>query len=122
MKFEDINYKRPDIDGFAKEVSKLLEKFKISKSLDNQKEIIKNINSLRNNVLTMAMLGEVRNLINIKDDEYNEESKYINKKWPLYELTVSNFYKELINSKFYQDIIDTYGEQLMILQNQTLIL
>lgn len=28
-------------------------------------------------------------------------------------MTVSNFYKELINSKFYQDIIDTYGEQLM---------
>ena len=113
MKFEDINYKRPDIDGFAKEVSKLLEEFKISKSLDKQKEIIKNINSLRNNVLTMAMVGEFRNLINIKDEEYNEESKYINKKWPVYELTVSNFYKELINSKFYQDIIDTYGEQLM---------
>jgi len=113
MKFEDINYKRPDIDGFAKKVSKLLEEFKFSESFDKQKGIIDNINSLRNNVLTMAMVGESRNLININNEEYNEESKYINKKWSVYELTVSNFYKELINSKFYQDIIDTYGGQLM---------
>ncbi|SHH72710.1 oligoendopeptidase, M3 family [Clostridium collagenovorans DSM 3089] len=113
MRFEDISYKRPDIDGFEKKVSKLLGEFKNSKTFHEQKEIIDQINSLRNKVLTMAMVGEIRGLINLKSDVYNEESKYINKKWPIYDLVGGNFYKELINSKFNKDIIDTYGEQLM---------
>ncbi|SHJ81186.1 oligoendopeptidase, M3 family [Hathewaya proteolytica DSM 3090] len=113
MKFKEIIYKRPDIDDFKIKVEGMMEEFGKAESFQQQKNIIDNINSLRNNILTMCTIAELRNYINMSDEEYSKEVDYISEKWPKYEVAQKIFYKGLLSSKYYTEIVNCYGKQFL---------
>jgi M3 family oligoendopeptidase len=115
VSFEELVYERPDMDEFEERVIHLLRRFKNANSSQEQFELIEEINSQRNHVLTMLNLAQIKGLINTAHVKYQEEQQYSNKKWPVYENVVASYYEHLINSPFKEQIIKKYGKQLLSL-------
>ncbi|MFD1737455.1 M3 family oligoendopeptidase [Bacillus salitolerans] len=113
MKFENLYYKRPDIEEFEGKVLQLLERFKVSDSHLEQLELIDQINSLRADVLTMLTIAQIRSHLDTLDVKYQKEQKYINQNWPTYEKVVALFHEHLSDSPFKDEIKKNFGEQLV---------
>lgn len=63
MKFSDYKYERPIYEEVKKEFISIIDKINNSCTYEEQKENIKKLNILRNNVETMATLSSIMNLI-----------------------------------------------------------
>lgn len=112
MNFEDYKYTRPSMDAFKKEFQTLLTKFSDAKSFKEQDQVMKEINSLRNDFDTMQTLVSIRNSINTSDDFYEKEMDFFDENSPLYEEQINNYYKVLINSKFRKDLEQKWDTHL----------
>ncbi|WP_406686547.1 M3 family oligoendopeptidase [Rossellomorea vietnamensis] len=115
MDFHNLNYKRPDIGEFEGKVLQLLERFKVSDSHLEQFEIIDQINFLRNDVLTMFTIAQIRSHLNTLDVAYQKEQQYINESWPIYEKIVALFHEHVSYSPFKDEIKEKFGEQFVCL-------
>ncbi|UXH44017.1 M3 family oligoendopeptidase [Rossellomorea vietnamensis] len=115
MDFHNLNYKRPDIGEFEGKVLQLLERFKASDSHLEQFEIIDQINFLRNDVLTMFTIAQIRSHLNTLDVAYQKEQQYINESWPIYEKIVALFHEHVSYSPFKDEIKEKFGEQFVCL-------
>ncbi|WP_226673442.1 M3 family oligoendopeptidase [Rossellomorea aquimaris] len=115
MDFNKLNYERPDIEEFERKVLNLLEKFKASDSHLEQFKIIDHINSLRNDVLTMFTIAQIRSHLHTLDGIYQNEQQYMNETWPIYEKIVALFHKHISYSPFKDEIRENFGEQLVSL-------
>ncbi|MEK4092695.1 MULTISPECIES: M3 family oligoendopeptidase [unclassified Viridibacillus] len=113
MIFDQLLYERPNIVEFEEEVFELLGKFDSVNSFEEQFKLIDKINSLRNHVLTMLTIAEIRAQLDTSDKKYQEEQKFINKNWPVYEKVVASYYDRLIRSTFKEQISKKYGKQLL---------
>lgn len=113
MIFDQLLYERPNIVEFEEEVFELLGKFESVNSFEEQFKLIDKINSLRNHVLTMLTIAEIRAQLDTSDKKYQEEQKFINKNWPVYEKVVASYYDRLIRSTFKEQISKKYGKQLL---------
>ena len=113
MIFDQLLYERPNIVEFEEEVFDLLERFDYADSFEEQFKLIDKINSLRNHVLTMLTIAEVRAQLDTSDKKYQEEQKFINKNWPVYEKIIASYYERLIKSTFKEQIRKKYGKQLL---------
>jgi M3 family oligoendopeptidase len=112
MQFMEFHYERPDIDEFEERISILLGSFQKTKLISQQIEIIDEVNSRRNHILTMVTIAQIRNLLNINEQKYLDEMKYINQKWGLYEVVVAKYYDFIIQSPFKEQLKQKYGNQL----------
>ncbi|MCR8848395.1 M3 family oligoendopeptidase [Rossellomorea sp. SC111] len=115
MDFDNLNYERPDIAEFEGKVLQLLERFKASDSHLEQFELIDHINSLRNDVLTMLTIAQIRHHLNTLDVTYQKEQQYINENWPIYEKIVALFHEHISYSPFKDEIKEKFGEQFVCL-------
>ncbi|MFJ8101648.1 M3 family oligoendopeptidase [Lysinibacillus sp. NPDC096212] len=113
MIFDQLLYERPNIVKFEEVVFELLGKFDSVNSFEEQFKLIDKINSLRNHVLTMMTIAEIRAQLDTSDKNYQEEQKFINKNWPVYEKVVASYYERLIRSTFKEQIKQKYGKQLL---------
>ncbi|TYS17503.1 M3 family oligoendopeptidase [Rossellomorea vietnamensis] len=113
MNFKNLNYQRPDIEEFERKVLQLLERFKDSDSHLEQFELIDQINSLRNDVLTMLTIAQIRSHLDTLDVKYQKEQQYINQNWPIYEKLVGLFHEHVSYSPFKKEIKEKFGEQLV---------
>ena len=93
MKFSDYKYERPIYEEVKKEFISIIDKINNSCTYEEQKENIKKLNILRNNVETMATLSSIRHSINTLDEFYEKEREYWDEYSPLYEELNSLFYK-----------------------------
>ena len=112
MNFEEIIYKRPNIESFEAQLDEYLKQFILAKSFDEQVKIIESINVLRNELLTALTVAETRYMININDEEYKKELGYIEKIWLEYQEIISKYYKVLIESKYKAELEKVYGKKL----------
>ncbi|PFG05302.1 M3 family oligoendopeptidase [Bacillus sp. es.034] len=115
MDFDNLIYERPDISEFEGKVLQLLKRFKASESHLQQFEIIDHINSLRNDVLTMLTIAQIRHHLNTLDVTYQKEQQYINEDWPIYEKIVALFHEHVSYSPFKNEIKEEFGEQFVCL-------
>ncbi|MCA1057630.1 M3 family oligoendopeptidase [Rossellomorea aquimaris] len=115
MDFNKLKYERPDIGEFERKVLQLLESFKASDSHLEQFELIDQMNSLRNDVLTLLTIAQIRYHLNTLDGKYQKEQQYINETWPIYEKIVALFHKHVSYSPFKDEIKEKYGEQFVCL-------
>ena len=115
VKFKDYKYERPDLAKISDEFNSLLEKFSEAESYEEQNSILKEINRLRNYVDTMGNLVFIRHSIDTEDEFYAKENDFIDENKPKFENLVSKFYKELINSKFRDELEQVWGKQVFTL-------
>lgn len=112
MKFQDYKYTRPDYKEFKNKFVALVKEFDGADSFEDCEKKLEDINSLRNHILTMVVLVQIRHTIDTKDDFYNKEQEYWDENIPLYEEINVLFYKSLMKSKFKNDLEKKHGKQL----------
>ena len=112
MKFKDYVYERPDLKRITERYEILLEEFKDSQTLDQQNNILRQINEVRNNIETMSSLVHIRHSIDTKDEFYERENNFMDENEPKIEKLTFKFYKELVKSKFRDELEELWGEQI----------
>lgn len=112
LKFKEYKYERPDLEEIEERFENLLDEFKQSRNVEEQNNTIEKINMIRNNIETMSSLVHIRHSINTEDEFYEKENDFIDENEPKFNKLVSKFYKELINSKFREELEKIWGKQV----------
>ncbi|WP_426348018.1 M3 family oligoendopeptidase [Alloiococcus sp. CFN-8] len=112
MKFSEYKYERIDFKAVEESFNKLIKEFNEAGSFEEQNNVMKEINKLRNKVETMAVLVQIRHTIDTTDKFYEEENDYIDEIMPLYSGLTTEYYKAIIGSKFREELEKAWGKQL----------
>ncbi|MEJ9231197.1 M3 family oligoendopeptidase [Peribacillus butanolivorans] len=112
MKFNEYEYKRPEMDEIKSKFTKVLEKFRDAQEIDIQVKAMEEINEIRNYVGTMLNLVYIRHSIDTNDEFYKAENDYLDEFSPEMEELTSIFYTELVRSKFRRELEMKWGKQL----------
>ncbi|MGG0285093.1 M3 family oligoendopeptidase [Peribacillus butanolivorans] len=112
MKFNEYEYKRPEMDEIKSKFMKVLEKFRDAQEIDIQVKAMEEINEIRNYVGTMLNLVYIRHSIDTNDEFYKAENDYLDEFSPEMEELTSIFYTELVRSKFRRELEMKWGKQL----------
>lgn len=112
IKFNEFEYKRPDIESVKKDFNEKLDKFRNSGSAEEQYSVMKEITEIRNDYDSMGRIANIRYTIDISDKFYEEEHDYFDDIGPGYSGLVKEFYFELINSPFRKELEEICGMQL----------
>lgn len=120
MRFNEFKYERPNYEELRGELTSLISELSKADTLQVQYEYIERINTTRNYIQTMSTLTEIRHTINTEDKYYDEEQTYWDEYSPLYHEIDSIFYKELVNSKFKQELEEKLGKQFFKLAELSL--
>lgn len=110
--FKDYEYKRPDMAQVEKDFNALLESFKNADSAEAQNKVLEDINRLRNDFETMAVLVHIRHTIDTTDEFYEKENDFIDESSPIYEGLVSRLYEALVNSPYRKELEAQWGDQV----------
>ena len=120
MKFSEFKYERPDYSRIKIQFEDLVKAMKNSKSYEELKKNIDEINKLRNHIESMATLVSIRYSINTADEFYEKEKEYWDENGPHYEELNSLFYREIVNSKFKEELTRDLGKQFMSIADYSL--
>lgn len=120
MKFNEFPYKRPNIDLLGVQFNNAVDKFIAATSFNAQDELMVEINSIRSDFESMKEIVGIRNTIDTTDKFYDEEQTFFDENTPLYLELISKYYTALINSKFKNQLIEKWGEQLFTLAELSL--
>ncbi len=112
MKFNDYEYKRPDIEKVKVKFSALLEEFNNAETFLKQSEVMENINDLRNNIETMFTLVSIRHSVDTTDKFYETENDFVDENGPVLQGLVVDYYKALVVSKFRSELENKWGKQI----------
>ncbi|TLS37944.1 M3 family oligoendopeptidase [Pseudalkalibacillus caeni] len=119
MKFQDYEYKRPDMKELEAEFEKNLNDFRQADTLVKQSDTIRSLNQLRSKYETMETLVSIRHTIDTNDDFYKKEQDFFDEVQPLYKGMVSNYYNELVKSPFRNELEEKWGKQLFAIAEST---
>ncbi len=115
MKFEEFTYERPKLEEIKPDFKKVLERFKAASKVEEQVDAMKEINDIRLNIDTMQNICYIRHSIDTNDEFYKEEQEYIDDMMPEVHGLVTEYYKELVNSHFREELESKWGKQLFSL-------
>ncbi|MBT2756215.1 M3 family oligoendopeptidase [Mesobacillus foraminis] len=115
MKFEEFEYKRPQLDELTEKFELALERFRGSSSANSQDEAMKEINELRNEVDTMMNICYIRHSIDTNNEFYKAEQDYLDELEPNVEGLVAKYYEALVSSPFKEELEKKWGRQLFAL-------
>ncbi len=112
MKFEEFKYERPDLDEIKTKMGSCLEKFRTADSIEQQIAAMEKVNELRNQVSTMETICSIRHSIDTNNEFYQAEQDFFDEAAPEIEGLVSQYYKELLSSRFRDELEQHWGKQL----------
>ena len=115
MSFETYEYKRPNMDEVKNRFTETLQQFKKAKALEEQKEIIAQINAIRNDFSTMYNICYIRHSVDTMDEFYKEEQDFFDEYSPIVKGYVTKYYEALTQSPFRKQLEEYYGIQLFAL-------
>jgi M3 family oligoendopeptidase len=112
MKFNEIQYKRPDLTELEDRFKTLLAAFDSADNFEVQDEVIKDINNLRMEFQTMGTLASIKYSIDTTSKSNEEEQNYFDVNYPVYDGLVTDYYNSIIRSKFRRELEAKWGKQL----------
>ncbi|AEH51266.1 oligoendopeptidase, M3 family [Pseudothermotoga thermarum DSM 5069] len=120
MKFSEFVYQRPNVDQLEEKLRNLIESFKKANSFEQARDILNQINQLRNDFSTASAIATIRYCMNTLDDFYKKEKEYFDEASPRMEGVIVELYKALVSSPFKDQLQKEFGNQLFtIAQLQT---
>lgn len=120
MKFKDFKYERPNYDLIKETLTNLMQNLKASTDIQEQKHLIHEINTIRNNISSMSSIANIRHTINTEDKFYDDENEYWDEISPFYQELDTNFYEILVNHSNKNNLVLEYGDQLFKLMENRL--
>lgn len=118
--FDQYTYNRPNFEEAKERFEGLLTAFKEADSMEQQSEAIAKINEFREFFSTQANLAFIRASIDTKDEFYQKERDYFDEVSPQLEELVTAYYKELVSSKFRNELEKKWGSQLFDLADYSI--
>ena len=112
MKFNDYKYVRPDVDSIRKQFLSLIEKFENASNVEEQSEVMKEVNKIREEVETLGNIAYVRHSIDTEDKFYEGEQEFLDENMPLFTEVVVKYYGALVNSKYRSELEKIWGKHL----------
>ncbi len=113
MKFENYQYKRPNLEEIKKKCILLIKELKAAKEFSDFEGILAQIQKIRDNFQTMKSLVEIRYKINTKDRFYQEERKIIDEISPAIQDIDREFFGAIVKSKFREEFREKHGKNLV---------
>lgn len=120
LKFDEYQYKRPEMTDVKHEYYELLEHFRNANSFEDQNEIIEKINNIGSNYSTQANLMMIRSSIDTNDEFYQKEREYFDEINPEYQELGTAFYKELVATPYRKQLEEKWGSQLFSLADNAI--
>ena len=114
MKFSEMPYKRPDIEGVKKEFTALTEALKAAKSYEEAKKVFLECEELSSNFSTMITLTHVRHSIDTRDEFYDSEMKFWDSTLPELRVYFQGWTMALLASPYRADFEREYGDIMFI--------
>ncbi len=118
--FDQYTYNRPNFEEAKERFEGLLTAFKEADSMEQQSEAIAKINEFRESFSTQSNLAFIRASIDTKDEFYQKERDYFDEVSPQLEELVTAYYKELVSSKFRNELEEKWGSQLFDLADYSI--
>ena len=109
MKFSEMQYIRPDMDGMKQEIVDLTNRLKAAETYEEAKAVFLENEVAQKHVQTMYTLASVRHSINTKDEFYDGEMKVWNEKMPEVQEYSQQWTMAMLESKFRPDFEKEYG-------------
>lgn len=111
-KFEEMVYKKPNLESLKEDYLKLTTKFKNSNSIDEQNNLIAEWNTLKSTFDMAENLAMIKYDINTADKDSKKEQDFIDHSKPLFAELNKSFSTELLNSPFRKDLEAKWGKQI----------
>ncbi|WP_020061897.1 M3 family oligoendopeptidase [Bacillus sp. 123MFChir2] len=115
MSFENYEYKRPNMDEVKDRFAETLQQFQSAKKVEEQKEVIAQINEIRNDFSTMYNICYIRHSVDTTDEFYKAEQDFFDEYSPIVKGYVTKYYEALTQSPFRKQLEEYYGVQLFAL-------
>lgn len=109
-KFSEIEYVRPDFDAALAAVERYVEAIKGAKSAQELRQIYIDYEEEGKAFSTMVRICNTRNTINMKDEFYDAEIKYINQNLPKLSVAEKKADKVLMESPYFKGLAEEFGE------------
>ena len=115
MTFESFPYTRPEMAEVSQNFEKHLLQFQNAKTADEQTRSFSQLNTVREEFLTMVNLCLIRHTSNTNDVFYEKENDYFDENLPAFEALNNRFFRALLASPFRETLEQKFGNQLFTL-------
>ena len=112
MKFTEMPYSRPDIDGMIAKCNELTKKFAAAESAKEQLEIFGQLDKDRMELFDMEAIVYIRNSVDMNDEFYAAEREFFDNTLPKASEAFNAFNKEMLNSRFQSELRKELGDYL----------
>jgi len=113
LKFEEINYKRPNFLNVQNNLVALTKKFEEANSFEDQNKIFLEIYGIEQNYFASSIMANLKFKQNIKDSFFENEVKFYGEENPKFANLFNQFIKAVLQSKFYDNYKELYGVYLL---------
>ena len=110
MKFSQMQYTRPDLDGIKAQMASITETLKNADSYEAAKEAFLASDNLERSVSTQSTLAQIRHSIDTRDEFYDGEVKFWNAAVPELQEYKDAFIAALLESRFKKELSEEFGE------------
>ena len=112
-KFSELKYTRPDFAKLKSDAKEAIKALKNAKSYEEFKKIYLELNQKMYDVSTMGTIVSIRNTINMQDEFYEKEDKYINTQSASLSLTMKKVMQTILASPYRKEIDAEFGSLLL---------
>ena len=112
MKFNEFEYRRPDMTTFKADFEAAIEVFSKATKLEEQDAAMTEINKLRSFFDSMNQIASIRYTQDTTNEQYEAEQKFFDEQLPVFQELESKFYRALISSQFREALQEKWGKQL----------
>ena len=104
MKFSQMKYERPDLNGILQSYGEITAKFPQCASAGEQMELIGRHEKLSGHFRSMATIASIHNSIDTTDPVFEKEIAFYDENGPVFEDCVQNFYRAVSASRFKKEL------------------
>ncbi len=120
MTFSEYTYTRPDYEAIKLQMADLTEQLAAANSAQEALETVEAITAISATIDTQMNLWSIRHSIDMRDEFYNEETKFWNEYSPLFEELTTNYYRVVVDSPYREDLSDFLPKTFFLLAENKL--
>ncbi len=114
MKFSEMPYERPDLEGLKQTLAGLTQRLKAATSYDEAKAVFLEKEEVERHIDTLATLANTRNNIDTRDEFYDGEARFWNAASPELEEYTKAWTAAMLASPFRKDFEAEYGGLMFV--------
>jgi oligoendopeptidase F len=108
--FDEMIYERPDTDEMLEAIERLTEELKEAEDFNTVLNLIQELGKISENFGTMNTLATIRNNLDMNDEFFDEEARFMGEVGVYIRLGISHFIRELVEGAFSEEYRELVGE------------